>query len=90
MRAVERIAWNVRRLRVARGISQELLAFEAGIDRTYVSRVERFQENPTVGVLERIAAALETDIADLLKLPKAVDGEPGKLRSGRKRGHKLS
>lgn len=38
-------------------LSQEALAEDAGIDRTYVSRLERNLENPTIGVLERIARA---------------------------------
>jgi transcriptional regulator with XRE-family HTH domain len=47
------VAWNIRQLRVARGMAQEALAVDAEIDRTYVSRLERNMENPTVAVLER-------------------------------------
>ena len=50
------VARNIRRIRVARGLSQEGLAVDAEIDRTYVSRVERNFENPTILVLERLAA----------------------------------
>ena len=49
-------------IRVKRGLSQEALAVDANIDRTYVSCLERTLENPTVAVLERIAVALEGDI----------------------------
>jgi len=35
------IGWNMRRLRVARALSQERLALASGIDRSYGSRVER-------------------------------------------------
>lgn len=52
------VARNLRRLRVLREISQEALAVDAQIDRTYVSRMERGLENPTVGVLEQLVNAL--------------------------------
>lgn len=61
---------NVRRIRQRRGVSQEKLGFDAGIDRTYVSGVERGRRNPTVVVLGRIARALAVSPAELLKFPK--------------------
>jgi NAD(P)-dependent dehydrogenase (short-subunit alcohol dehydrogenase family) len=51
MRAQALVARNLRRLRVKRGLAQEALAADAGIDRTYVSRLERGLENPTVAML---------------------------------------
>jgi transcriptional regulator with XRE-family HTH domain len=75
MRAQELVAWNLRRLRVSRELSQEVLAIDAGIDRTYVSRLERGLENPTVAVLEGLATALGADIAEFFAIP-----EPGALR----------
>ena len=57
MKAGALVARNIRRLRVARGLSQEALAVDAEIDRTYVSRLERGLENPSVAVLERLARA---------------------------------
>jgi transcriptional regulator with XRE-family HTH domain len=59
------VARNIRRLRVAQGLSQEALAVVAEIDRTYVSRLERNLENPTVGMLEKLADALECKVGDL-------------------------
>jgi transcriptional regulator with XRE-family HTH domain len=50
---------NVRRLREEAGLSQEKLALEADLDRTYVSGVERGVRNPTVTVVARIAKALK-------------------------------
>ena len=61
MKAGALVARNIRRLRVANRLSQEVLAVDAEIDRTYVSRLERGLENPTVAVLERIAKALSAD-----------------------------
>jgi len=52
------VAWNLRRLRVARALSQDGLALESGVDRTYVGRLERGIENPTVSVLDRLAEAV--------------------------------
>jgi DNA-binding XRE family transcriptional regulator len=59
------VARNIRKLRVARALSQEMLAVDAGIDRTYLSRLERGLENPTVGVLEKLARALASNIEEL-------------------------
>lgn len=84
MNAVERVAWNIRRLRVEKALSQEALALDAEIDRTYVSRVERSLENPTVGVLERIAKVLGCDISGLFERPTAGSKPPEMLKSGRK------
>jgi transcriptional regulator with XRE-family HTH domain len=79
------VARNLRRLRVQREVSQENLAVDAGIDRTYVSRIERGLENPTVIVLERLANALNADITDFFTVP--ARGEPSlkPLRAGRRK-----
>jgi transcriptional regulator with XRE-family HTH domain len=53
-----RLARNMKSLRKARGWSQEALAGEAGLDRTYVRGIERRVRNPTITVVERIAVAL--------------------------------
>ena len=58
---------NVKRFRVERGLSQEDLAFECGLHRTYVSGVERGVRNPTVTALEKIATALKVPAWQLLK-----------------------
>lgn len=61
-----RLAANMKRLRKERGWSQEALADEAGLDRTYISGIERMVRNPTVTVIERIAFALACKLGDLL------------------------
>jgi transcriptional regulator with XRE-family HTH domain len=61
-----RLAVNVKKLRKERGWSQEALADEAGLDRTYVSGIERVVRNPTVTVVERLALALDCKFGDLL------------------------
>lgn len=85
MTAAQRVAQNLRRLRVARGVSQEALALDAEIDRTYVSRLERLMENPTVNVVERLAMALGVPIEVLFMVPD-VDSSAERLKSGRKPG----
>ncbi len=60
------IGTNIRRLRTAKGLSQEELAFRAGIDRSYLSEVENGHKNLSVMVLDQIAAALEIDLRELM------------------------
>ena len=82
MKARTLIARNLRRLRVARALSQEMLAVDAGIDRTYVSRLERGLENPTVTVLEKLARAFSSNIEDLFRAPRAGEETPRPLKGG--------
>lgn len=65
----EVLALNLRRLRQARGLSQEELAHRAGIDRTYVSSLERSVYAAGIDVVERIAKVLDVEAADLLRRP---------------------
>jgi len=62
----DRLAANMKRLRKERGWSQEALADAAGLDRTYISGIERKVKNPTITVVDRIAVALECRLGDLL------------------------
>ena len=61
------LAKNVRTLRKEIGLSQEELAFECEIDRTYISKVERGIANPSLLVLFKIANVLKVEIKDLIK-----------------------
>jgi transcriptional regulator with XRE-family HTH domain len=63
---IRAVAANVRRARKAAGLSQEELAHEADVDRTYVSQVERAKRNITLVVLARLARALRTTPAALV------------------------
>jgi len=62
----QRLAVNMKRLRKERGWSQEALADEAGLDRTYISGIERVVKKPTITVIERIASALGCRLGILL------------------------
>lgn len=57
---------NVRRVRKSRNVSQDQLALKAGIDRSYMGRIERGQVNVTVEKAYRLAEALECDVHDLM------------------------
>lgn len=58
---------NVRRLRLERGLSQEEFGFAAGIDRTYVSGVERGLRNPSLVLAEKFAKGLGVELRELLR-----------------------
>ena len=61
------LAKNMRKLRAARGLSQEALAHESGINRTYVSSVERAERNVSIDNIAQIAKALAVEPWKLLK-----------------------
>jgi transcriptional regulator with XRE-family HTH domain len=63
---ISTVAENVRKARKAAGLSQEELALEADVDRTYISQVERGKRNITVVILARLARAMRTSAAELL------------------------
>lgn len=79
------MARNLRRLRLLRGVSQENLAVDAGIDRTYVSRLERDMENPTVAVLETLAVALGVGIGEFFEDLDPDAPSPSPLPRGRRK-----
>ncbi|MBI1765492.1 MAG: helix-turn-helix transcriptional regulator [Acidobacteria bacterium] len=58
---------NIKRLRLAQGLSQEALADLAGLHRTYIGAVERGERNITLLNANRIAAALGVKLSDCLK-----------------------
>lgn len=64
--ARRRLSKNLRWLRLEKSLSQEQLALEAGVDRTYVSQIERADSNPSLLVLSKLATKLEVDVQDLL------------------------
>ena len=62
----ERLGRRVQDLRTARGWTQQQLADEAGLDRTYISGLEHGKQNPTIGALLRLARALEAPVERLV------------------------
>jgi transcriptional regulator with XRE-family HTH domain len=61
------LATNMRRLRAARGLSQEALAHESGMNRTYLSAVERAERNVSIDNIARVAKGLKVEPWKLLK-----------------------
>jgi transcriptional regulator with XRE-family HTH domain len=66
-RIIRRLAVRIRELRHAKGWSQEYLAEEAGIHRTYLGGIETARRNPSLRNLIRIARALDTTMAGLFR-----------------------
>ena len=58
---------KVREYRKLKGISQEKLAFDAELHRTYIGMIERAEKNITILNIEKIAIALNVSITDLIK-----------------------
>lgn len=84
MRGRDLVGWNVRRVRVGKGVSQERLAFDAGVDRSYLGGMERGEANPTVDVLDRLAKTLGVPLAELfVEIDEAMPTNHG-LPRGRK------
>lgn len=84
MNARQIIGWNIRKLRVTKGLSQERLALEASVDRSYVGRVERGTENVTISTLEMLAIALGVTVSELFEVPEKDAAPPVPLKAGRK------
>ncbi len=63
----DNVARNMRKLRAERGWSQERLAEEAGLNRTYLSAVERSEQNISIDNLYRIAVGLDVESWVLLR-----------------------
>ncbi|WP_127144943.1 helix-turn-helix domain-containing protein [Pelagibacterium montanilacus] len=84
MDARTRIASNLRRLRTGRRVSQEHLAVDASVDRTYISGIENGSFNPSIDILERLAKALSVDIAEFFE-PLSTPVKAKGLTPGRKK-----
>ena len=84
MNVRQTIGWNLRRLRVTKGLSQERLALAASIDRSYVGRIERGSENVTVSTLEALSTILEVHVSELFQEIKEGASKPKPLSAGRK------
>ena len=78
------VARNLKKLRLKRGISQENLAVDAEIDTSYLSGLESGHKNPTVAILERLAAALDVPVGAFFVEPAAGEKPPRPLPKGRK------
>ncbi len=66
LKSQKTLAKRVKVLRIGLGMSQEAMALEAGIDRTYASQIERGISNPSLRVICAVAEILGVEPADLL------------------------
>jgi transcriptional regulator with XRE-family HTH domain len=62
-------ATNLRRLRNARGLSQDDLAYEAGVSRSYLSQLEKGAFYASLKIIGKLARALKDEPAEFLRLP---------------------
>jgi transcriptional regulator with XRE-family HTH domain len=67
MTPIKRASKTIRRLRMERGLSQQALATKEKISRGYLARLEAAEQDPTLGVLERLAKALGVPVTALLE-----------------------
>ena len=58
---------NLKRIRKSKSLAQERLAFEAGVDRTVVSKIERQVANPSLEIIVRLAVTLDVPVIELLR-----------------------
>lgn len=60
-----KVGKRIRQLRLDMGISQEELGFRTGLDRTYISGIERGKRNPSLKNIAKLAAALKVRVEHL-------------------------
>jgi len=60
----QKIGKKLKELRLAKGFSQEKLALDADLDRTYIPSIEKGERNISITVLEKLAKALNISIKD--------------------------
>jgi transcriptional regulator with XRE-family HTH domain len=73
----EVFAGNLRRLRNAKGLSQDDLAYEAEVSRSYLSQLEKGVFYASLKVVGKLADALDVEPAELLKMPDKRRGQGG-------------
>lgn len=83
-----KIGEAIRKLRLELGATQEAVALEAGTNAGNLSRIERCQQRPSLDLVEQIAAALGTTVADLYAYveanqPKAAKIKPKTINRGK-------
>jgi len=67
MKIQEKFGATIKRLRILKGVSQEKLALDAAIDRTYISDIEKGIRNVSIEIIERLANYFQISMSELLK-----------------------
>jgi transcriptional regulator with XRE-family HTH domain len=65
---LKNLGMRVRTFRNAKGISQEALAFQIGVDRTYIGAIEQGLRSPSIYCLFVLASALDTTLSEILNI----------------------
>ena len=73
----EVFATNLRRLRNAKGLSQDNLAYDAEVSRSYLSQLEKGVVFASLRIVGRLAEALDVEPAELLRLPQKIGRRSG-------------
>lgn len=79
------VAWNLRRIRSSRGLTIEELAVDAGVNDSYVGRIERKSANASVDVLDKLCRVLKVRLVELFVEPAPGAPKPEPLQAGRRR-----
>ncbi len=64
---IKRVAWNVKRIRKERGMTQEALATQGDIHRVYLAQIEGATRTPSLAMLDRLARALKVQAGELVE-----------------------
>lgn len=72
---LERLGKRVRALRAGRGMTRKMLSADSSVSQRYLAQLEQGQGNISIGLLQRVAEALRTDLAELLSEDKDVTAE---------------
>jgi transcriptional regulator with XRE-family HTH domain len=84
MEARRVVGWNVRRIRVERGLTIEALGGDAEVDASMVARIERGRVNSSIDLLERLARVLRVRMVELFVEPLPGAPMPKPLKGGRR------
>lgn len=85
MKAKRLVAWNVRRLRVERGLTQEALALSADVDMSHLANLEVERANVSIEFLEQLADVLSVHISEFFRAFPEGATKPPALAKGRKK-----
>ena len=72
----QNLARNLKRIRALKGISQDQLAYDAGIDRTHVGNIENLRNSPSLDLVGKLAVALGVEAKQLLAEDETVPAKP--------------
>lgn len=66
-KSAKKLGANIKKLRLAKNMSQGDLCRKLKVDRAYMSNLENGKKNPTLATLEKVAGALRVSVADLMQ-----------------------